>query len=151
MRFALLPSYRRVNVFSILWSKLATMTQSAQSTILTSNLHVTDSQKVGFTEFARTFWRAFKVFLLIAVRLIKYTTNSFTISTMRFILVTLKVFNYRTNRTLKLQKSCFYLLQWKRFKSDEKCFLFHVECAIFVQKIFKFLYWLFWSFRKTAL
>ena len=29
-------------------------------------------------------------------------------------------------RTLTYQKNCFYLLQWKHFKNDEKYFLFHV-------------------------
>ena len=48
---------------------------------------------------------------------------------MRFILVALKVFNL-----------VFICFNKKPFKNDEKCFLFHVRCAIFVQKIFKFLY-----------
>ena len=43
--------------------------------------------------------------------------------------------------TLRSQKSCFYLLQWKSLKNDEKCFLFHVE-TFFVLEIFTLLSWL---------
>ena len=32
--------------------------------------------------------------------------------------------NSNKTLTLTLQKNLFYLLQWKRFKNDEKCFLF---------------------------
>ena len=31
------------------------------------------------------------------------------------------------NRTLTFQKSWFYLFQWKPFKNDENCFLFHLK------------------------
>ena len=36
-----------------------------------------------------------------------------------------------------LPKKFFYRLQWKSFKNDEKCFLFHLK-SFFVLKIFKF-------------
>ena len=45
-------------------------------------------------------------------------------------------------RTLTFKKNYFYLFQWKHFKSDEKCFLFHVK-ARFVLEIFTLLSWLF--------
>ena len=51
------------------------------------------------------------------------------------------------------KKKLFYLLQWKSFKSDKKCFLFHPKSfyAFFIiLKIFKFLSWLFHHIEKTA-
>ena len=42
-----------------------------------------------------------------------------------------------------------YLLHWKPFKNDEKCFYFILE-ALFVLKIFKFLSWPFGHADKTA-
>ena len=47
------------------------------------------------------------------------------------------------------KKNLHYLLHWKPFKNDGKCFSFHSK-AIFVLKIFKFLSWLFGHVRKTA-
>ena len=38
------------------------------------------------------------------------------------------------SRTLTFQKKLRYLLDWKPFKNDEKCFVFHL--ALFVLKIF---------------
>ena len=45
------------------------------------------------------------------------------------------------SRTLNFKKK-FSLLQWKPFKSEEKCFLFHFK-ALFLHKIFKVLSWFF--------
>ena len=32
-------------------------------------------------------------------------------------------------------KICFCLLQWKPFKNDKKCFLFHVKCSFYLWNI----------------
>ena len=53
------------------------------------------------------------------------------------------------SRTLTFQKKSFYLLPWKPFKNDEKCFFFVLK-AHFVLKIFKFLSWHFGHVEKTA-
>ena len=44
-----------------------------------------------------------------------------------------------------LPKNFFYLLQWKPFKNDEKCFLFVLKAP----KRFKFLFWIFDHVEKT--
>ena len=54
-----------------------------------------------------------------------------------------------THTTLTFQKNLFYLLQWKPFKSYEKCFLFHLESSFF-PKISKFFYWLFGHAEKAT-
>ena len=54
-----------------------------------------------------------------------------------------------THTTLTFQKNLFYLLQWKPFKSSEKCFLFHLESSFF-PKISKFFYWLFGHAEKAT-
>ena len=51
--------------------------------------------------------------------------------------------------TPTFQKSWIYLLKWKPFKNDEKCFMFCLK-AFFILKISKFLSWNFWSSRKTV-
>ena len=43
------------------------------------------------------------------------------------------------------KKNWFYLLRWKPFKNEEKCFYFHL---LFVLKMFKFLPWLFGHVEK---
>ena len=47
-----------------------------------------------------------------------------------------------------LPKKLFYLLHWKPFKNDEKCFLFHLKSS-FCLKIFTFLFWVFDHVEKT--
>ena len=47
------------------------------------------------------------------------------------------------------KKSLFYLLQWKDFKNDEKCFLFHPRNSFCSQDIW-ILVLTFWSCRKTV-
>ena len=47
-----------------------------------------------------------------------------------------------------LLKKFFYLFQWKTFKSDEKCCLFHLKIFFFPSKIIKFLSWLFGHLEK---
>ena len=56
----------------------------------------------------------------------------------------------RTDLSLNLtfQKICFYLLQWKAFKKDEKYFLFHVLKTLLVLEIFTFWSWLFGYIEK---
>ena len=49
------------------------------------------------------------------------------------------------------KKKMFYLLQWKPFKNDENCFLFHPTKALFLFKIFEFLYLLFDHVEKSGL
>ena len=49
-----------------------------------------------------------------------------------------------------LPKNIFYLLQWKPFKNDEKCFLFHFESSFQSQHI-KIFVLNFWSCRKNDL
>ena len=46
-------------------------------------------------------------------------------------------------------KFFFFLLHWKAFKNDEKCFYFILK-ALLVLKIFKFSSWLFGHVEKTA-
>ena len=50
---------------------------------------------------------------------------------MRFILTLVYVVSATIHcpesRTLTLEKNLCYLLDWKPFKNDEKCFLFHLE------------------------
>ena len=53
------------------------------------------------------------------------------------------------SRTLTFEKSCFYLLQWKPFKNDEKCFLFHAK-SFFRSKDIQIFALTFWLCRKTA-
>ena len=59
-----------------------------------------------------------------------------------------------SSRTLKsdshLLKKLFYLLQWKSFKNDEKCFLFHLKNSFCSQDIYAFVL-NFWSCRKNGL
>ena len=47
----------------------------------------------------------------------------------------------------------FYLLQWKRFKNDEKCFLFHLFLfkALLIFKMFEFFCWLFGHVKNPGL
>ena len=47
-------------------------------------------------------------------------------------------------------KEIFYLLQWKPFKNDEKCFLFHLKSSFCFQDISSFVL-TFWLFRKNGL
>ena len=59
-----------------------------------------------------------------------------------------KLFAMTYSRALTFQKLCFYLVQQKSHKNDEKCFLFYV-------KSFSFLRYLifsptFWLCRKTT-
>ena len=49
--------------------------------------------------------------------------------------------------TLTFQKICFYLLQWKPFENDEKCFLVHVT-ALFVLEVYPSMSWLFGCLEK---
>ena len=46
-----------------------------------------------------------------------------------------------------LGKFLFYLLQWKPFKNDEKCFFFTLK-ALFLLNIFIFLTWRFRNVEK---
>ena len=61
--------------------------------------------------------------------------------------------SFETRTRLKsdshLPKKLLYLLQWKPFKNDEKCFLFHVKVP-FVPEIFEFLSWLFGHLEKPT-
>ena len=41
-------------------------------------------------------------------------------------------FNYSLQSGSYLSKKLFYLLQWKLFKSDEKCFLFHLKILLVI-------------------
>ena len=52
-----------------------------------------------------------------------------------------KVIPYLSMSDSTFQEICFYLLQWKPFKNDGKCFK-----ALFVLEIFTFLSWLFGYF-----
>ena len=47
-------------------------------------------------------------------------------------------------------KKLFYLLQWKPFKNDERCFLFHLKSSILSQDIYIFVL-TFCSYTKTCL
>ena len=49
---------------------------------------------------------------------------------------------------LSSKKNLCYLLDWKPFKNDEKCFLFHLENSICSQDIYVFVM-TFWSCRKN--
>ena len=51
--------------------------------------------------------------------------------------------------TLIAKKNLCYLLYWKPFQNDKKCFYFILK-VLFVFKIFKFLSWLFGHVAKTA-
>ena len=44
----------------------------------------------------------------------------------------------------------FCLLQWKSFKNDEKCFLFHLKSSFCSQDIQVFMSWLFGHVEKMA-
>ena len=48
-----------------------------------------------------------------------------------------------------LEKNC-YLLGWKRFKNDEKCFLFDLKSSFRSQDIYVFVT-TFWSYKKNSL
>ena len=48
-----------------------------------------------------------------------------------------------------LPKNYFYWLQWKAFKSDEKCFLIHVKSSFRSWDVYIFAL-TFWSCRKTT-
>ena len=48
------------------------------------------------------------------------------------------------------KKKMFYLIQWKSFKNDEKCFLFYLKSSFRSQDIQIFV-WTFWSCRKCGL
>ena len=48
------------------------------------------------------------------------------------------------------KKKYFYLLEWKPFKNDEKCFLFHLESS-FRSPYIKIFVLTFWSYRKNGL
>ena len=49
------------------------------------------------------------------------------------------------------KKESYYLLQWKPFKTDEKCFVCEKFLkALFVLKIFKFFSWLFGDLEEMV-
>ena len=48
------------------------------------------------------------------------------------------------------KKKMFYLLQWKPFKNDKKCFLFHLKSSFRSQDILHFVT-TFWSCKKNGL
>ena len=52
--------------------------------------------------------------------------------------------------TLTFPKNWFYLLQWKPFKNDKRCFLFHLKCS-FHSREFQIFVLNFWSSRKNGL
>ena len=54
------------------------------------------------------------------------------------------------SRTLAFQKNLCHLLDWKPFKIDEKCFLFHLKSSFRSQDILV-LVTTFWSCRKNGL
>ena len=66
------------------------------------------------------------------------------------------VFMFSTLTKLKLKydshlpKNTFCLLQWKSFKNDEKCFLFHLKSSFSSQDIYIFVSTC-WSCRKNGL
>ena len=51
--------------------------------------------------------------------------------------------------SLTFQKNLFYLLQWKPFKNDKKCILFHLK-GLLDFKVFKFSSWIFGHVEETA-
>ena len=53
------------------------------------------------------------------------------------------------NWTATFQKNC-YLFDWKPFRNDEKCFLFHLKSFFRSQDIWDFIS-TFWSCRKNGL
>ena len=55
-----------------------------------------------------------------------------------------------SSRTLSLPKKLCYLLHWKPFKNDEKCFLFHLKSSFRSQDIWVFVM-TFWSCWKNGL
>ena len=54
------------------------------------------------------------------------------------------------SRSLTFQKCFCYLLDWKPFKNDEKCFLFYLKSSFCSQDIYVFVR-NFWSCRKNSL
>ena len=60
-----------------------------------------------------------------------------------FIIYLLYIYMYIICRTLTFQKKLCYLLDWKPFKNDEKCFLFHLKSMFFFTA--------FWSCWKNGL
>ena len=60
-----------------------------------------------------------------------------------------KIVNSLKSRTLTFQKFFFNFLQWKPFKNDEKCFLFHLKSSFRSQDIWVFVL-TFWSWEETA-
>ena len=59
------------------------------------------------------------------------------------------LFNEIQSRTLTFQKNLCYLLHWKPFKNDEKCFSFHFKSSFRSQNIEVFLM-TFCACKKTA-
>ena len=59
-----------------------------------------------------------------------------------------KIF-FSHSRLSPSKKKLFYLLQWKSFKNDKNCFLFHLKSSFHSQDI-KFLSKLFGQVEKTA-
>ena len=54
------------------------------------------------------------------------------------------------SRIRTFQKNLCYLLEWKPFKNNEKCFLFHLKGSFRSQDIYLFVT-TFWSCRKNGL
>ena len=60
------------------------------------------------------------------------------------------MFDFLEVRLSRSRKNSFYLLQWKSFKNDEKCFLAHLKSYFRSQDIYIFVL-TFWSCRKNDL
>ena len=56
----------------------------------------------------------------------------------------------KSNSQKKSSKKLSYLLYWKSFENDEKCFLFHLKSSFCSQDIYVFVT-TFWSCRKNGL
>ena len=61
----------------------------------------------------------------------------------------IKILLVTLSRTLTFQKNLFYLVDWKPFKNDGKCFYFVLK-AFFVLEIFRFLSQYFCHVGKTV-